>query len=42
VKLAEGSLESHKVPAFAIERMMWRWNNDLTVEDILNAEDHQS
>jgi hypothetical protein len=41
-KLAEGSLESHKVPAFAIEKMMWRWHNDLTVEDILNAEDHQS
>ena len=37
--LEEGSKESHSVPAYAIERMMWRWHNDLTVEQILEAED---
>jgi len=36
--LEEGSAETHGVPAFAIERMMWRWDNDLTVAQIL-AED---
>ena len=34
-KLAEGSKETHKVPHFAIERMMWRWQCDLTVDQIL-------
>ena len=37
--LAEGSKETHNVPFFAIEKMMWRWQNDLTVEDILNSGD---
>ena len=36
-KLAEGSKESHSVPHFAIERMMWRWMCDLTVEQILES-----
>ncbi len=34
-KLAEGSKETHNVPHFAIERMMWRWQCDLTVDQIL-------
>jgi hypothetical protein len=38
-KLEEGSKEGHGVPAYAIERMMWRWENDLTIEQILSAED---
>lgn len=38
-KLAEGSQETHNVPAFAIEKMMWRWESNLTVERILNAGD---
>jgi hypothetical protein len=29
VKLAEKSEKTHKVPFFAIERMMWRWESDL-------------
>lgn len=36
-KLAEGSKETHSVPAFAIERMMWRWQCDLTVDQVLNS-----
>ena len=36
-KLAEGSKETHNVPFFAIEKMMWRWHSDLTVDDILNC-----
>jgi len=36
-KLEEGSKETHNVPAFAIEKMMWRWEPDLTVEQILAA-----
>lgn len=36
-KLAEGSKETHNVPHFAIEKMMWRWMCDLTVEQILDA-----
>lgn len=36
-KLEEGSKETHSVPFFAIERMMWRWQNGITVEQILNA-----
>jgi hypothetical protein len=34
-KLAEGSKETHGVPAWSIERMMWRWENNITVESIL-------
>jgi AAA domain len=30
---------THSVPAFAIERMMWKWECDITVEKILNAPD---
>lgn len=41
-KLAEGSLQTHKVPQFAIEKMMWRWQNDLTLDQILEAEDYDS
>jgi len=36
-KLAEGSLQTHRVPEWAIEKMMWRWENDLTVEQILQS-----
>lgn len=36
-KLEEGSKETHSVPAWAIERMMWRWATNLTVEQILDA-----
>lgn len=35
--LAVGSKETHNVPAFAIEKMMWRWQSDLTVDDILKG-----
>lgn len=34
-KLAVGSQETHNVPAWSIERMMWRWQNDITVCQIL-------
>jgi len=37
VTLAEGSQETHNVPAYAIERMIWRWQNNLTVDQILNS-----
>ena len=37
VKLAEGSKETHCVPFFAIEKMMWRWHNNLTVGEVLNC-----
>lgn len=37
-KLAEGSKETHSVPQWSIERMMWRWENDLTVEQIMASE----
>jgi hypothetical protein len=40
-KLAEGSLETHQVPAYAIEKMMWRWECDLALEDILDSETHK-
>tara|TARA_B100000941_G_C28449734_1_gene524362 strand:- start:450 stop:980 length:531 start_codon:yes stop_codon:yes gene_type:complete len=40
-KLAEGSAETHNVPQNAIERMMWRWECDLTPEIILAAPDYQ-
>lgn len=36
-KLSEGSKETHDVPFWTIEKMMWRWQNDLTVEQILAA-----
>lgn len=36
-RLAEGSLETHSVPAFAIEKMMWRWQCNLTVDQILSS-----
>lgn len=35
VKLAEGSKETHNVPFFAIEKMMWRWESDLTPEFVI-------
>jgi len=38
-KLAEGSKETHGVPPWVIERRMWKWCNDMTVEQILNAPD---
>lgn len=41
-KLEEGSKETHSVPFFAIERMMWRWENNITLEDILNAPEMRS
>lgn len=34
-KLAEGSKETHNVPAFAIEKMMWRWQPDLDVNIVV-------
>jgi NEDD4-binding protein 2 len=34
-ELSEGSKETHSVPAWAIERMIWRWETGLTVERIL-------
>ena len=37
VKLAMGSKETHNVPAYAIEKMMWRWQNNITVQQILEA-----
>lgn len=39
-KLEEGSKQTHNVPQFAIERMMWRWQNDLTVDQILEAKEY--
>jgi len=38
-KSAEGSKQTHNVPQFAIEKMMWRWENDLTVDQIIDAPD---
>lgn len=38
VKLAEGSKETHNVPFYAIERMLFKWQNDLTVGQIMNAQ----
>lgn len=38
-KLEEGSKETHNVPAWSIEKMMWRWATGYTVDDILNAKD---
>lgn len=34
-KLEAGSKETHSVPFFAIERMMWRWENGLTPEKVI-------
>jgi len=39
IELEERSKETHGVPAWSIEKMMWRWQNDITVEDIMNARD---
>lgn len=36
-KLAEGSKGTHGVPQWSIERMMWRWESGLTVEQIIAA-----
>jgi hypothetical protein len=33
--LAEGSKETHNVSAWSIERMMWRWESCLMVDQIL-------
>lgn len=38
VKLEEGSRETHNVPAWSLEKMMWRWVPNLTVEKILFKE----
>lgn len=35
-KLAEMSLETHGVPAWSIERMMWRFQPDLDIETVLS------
>jgi tRNA uridine 5-carbamoylmethylation protein Kti12 len=35
--LEQGSKETHSVPAWAIQRMMWRWHNNMTVQDVLDA-----
>lgn len=35
-KLAEMSVGIHDVPAFAIERMMWRWENLPSVPELLH------
>lgn len=35
--LAEGSKETHNVPAWSIERMMWRWE-EFGVDDVLACE----
>ena len=39
LKLAEGSKDTHGVPFFVVERRMWKWWNDLTVERILKSSD---
>lgn len=36
VELANSPYNSHKVPHFAFERMMFRWDCNLVVEDVLN------
>ena len=38
IKLEEISKTTHNVPAYAIERMMWRWELEMTVETIWEAE----
>jgi predicted kinase len=35
--LAEGSQETHGVPEWSIERMMWRWVPNITVDQILES-----
>jgi predicted kinase len=37
--LAKKSEESHNVPAWALERMLWRWVPDITVESVLASPD---
>lgn len=40
-KLEEGSKETHSVPAYAIERMMWQWECDLMPEAVIaNCEEN--
>jgi|LSQX01.2.fsa_nt_gb adenylate kinase family enzyme len=41
-KLEEGSRETHSVPAYAIERMMWRWECDLNPEEVLKTCEEQA
>lgn len=38
-KLADGSVETHSVPFWTIEKMMWRWHFNLTVQEILDSKD---
>lgn len=38
--LEEGSKSTHSVPAYSIEKMMWRWHCNLTPEEILNSPDY--
>lgn len=40
-KLAEGSRETHGVPAYAIEKMMWRWECDLDPENVVRICEEQ-
>lgn len=37
--LAKKSEESHSVPAWALEKMLWRWVPDITVESVLASPD---
>jgi len=37
VKLEAGSKETHGVPQWAIEKMMWRWETNMTTERILGS-----
>jgi predicted kinase len=37
--LAKKSEESHCVPAWSLERMLWRWVPDITVETVLASPD---
>ena len=37
LKLEEGSKETHSVPVWAIEKMMWRWENNVTVDQIMGS-----
>lgn len=39
-KLSEGSKETHNVPQWSIERMMWRWVSGLTVDQILASQNY--
>lgn len=35
--LAEKNEETHKCPLWVIERMMWRWENDLVPDKVLET-----